>query len=166
MSEDEGPVRGVPRVPPGGSVESTIRRDRDGRWFHDGAPVDHPGVIRSFDQWIARHEDGRYVLKNTVNWAYVHIEGAPVFVRRARVEDATVCMDLSDGRQERLHPETLRLDEAGVLYCQVRFGRLTAQFSRQATFDLEAVVDDDDDGVLLRIGGREYRPETTATPVY
>ena len=155
----------LPTPPPGATVESKIRRDIDGNWFDDGVRVEHPGIVRSFDAWIDRHDNGRYVLKNSVNWAFVEVEGAPIDVRRVAVEHNGLSLALSDGRTETLQPDTLRQDAYGVLYCQVRKGRLTARFSRQAMFDLAPVVEEGDDGVALRLGGVSIQPEVADDPV-
>ncbi len=164
-TEPSGPVTGRPRVPPGGSLASTIRRDANGQWYHDGAVVDHVGIQRSFDRWIERHENGRYVLKNDVNWAFVEIEGAPIFVRRVEVDAEGLRLALSDGREEWLQAESLRQDYEGRLYCQVRGGRLTAQFSRQATFDLEPVLGEAAGSVVIQVGERQVQPALTDTPI-
>ncbi len=162
---DSGTVSGLPRVPPGKSAESTIRRDRFGRWYHDGQPVAHEGVQKCFDAWIERHENGRYVLRNSVNWAFVVIDGAPIIVKRVRVAPDGLWLGLSDGREELLQAPTLRQDPEGILYCQVRQGRLTAQFSRQAVFDLEPFVDEDDEGITVAVGQDRVRPVVTESPI-
>ena len=51
------------RLPPpaGASRESSIVLTADGRFYHDGAEVTHPGMAKAFATWIARHpDDGRY----------------------------------------------------------------------------------------------------------
>ena len=161
----EEAASGEPRVPPGGSLESTIRRDAMGQWFHDGVRVEHEAIRRGFDAWIERHENGRYVLKNDVNWTFVDIEGPPIFVRRVDVHTTGLRLSLSDGRNEWLKLMTLRLDRRGALYCQVREGRLTAQFSRQAMFDLEPVLDEVAGEVVIAIADQHVRPPTTETPI-
>lgn len=147
-----------PRLPPGFSRETTIRRDAQGRWFHEGAPVENPAVARAFDAWVARAEDGRYILENDINWAYVEIEGAPVFVTGVDIDVAGVTLHLSDGRQEPLAPATLRQDEDGRLYCDVRGGQLWAAFSRKATLQLEPLVQEDEAGIYLELGVARVRP--------
>ena len=142
---------GVSEAPiPPLSRETTIRRDADGRWFHEGQPVTHAAVARAFDAWVDRTEDGRYRLANEVNWAYVEIEGAPLFVDRASFTDAGLSLALSDGRSELLDPRTLRLDGRGHLYCQAREGRLAAKFRRRAMLDLFEAFEQDDAGSWLR----------------
>jgi len=138
-------------IPEGLSRETTIRRTEEGAWFHDGEPVEHPGVKKAFDTWVDRAEDGRYILKNEVNWAYVEIKGAPVFVVGARADGSQVDLQLSDRRAEALDFDSLRQDEEGFLYCSVRDGKLTAKFTRDALFDLEDLWVEEDDG---RIGVR------------
>ncbi|MCB9653351.1 MAG: hypothetical protein H6729_04365 [Deltaproteobacteria bacterium] len=98
--------------------------------------MENAAVARAFDRWIARAPDGRYCLQNDVNWAYVEIEGAPVHIRAIRVIDDEVHLDLSDDRTEELAFETLRQDREGRLYCDVRGGTLTAQFSSHAATEL------------------------------
>ncbi|MBK8010661.1 MAG: DUF1285 domain-containing protein [Deltaproteobacteria bacterium] len=129
--------------PPTLSRETSIRRDGQGRWFHEGEPVDNRSVARAFDRWIARAPDGRYCLKNEVNWAYVEIEGAPVLVRAIQVVEDEVRLDLSDDRTERLATETLRQSHDGRLYCDVRGGSLTAEFSSSAAVQLAPWLEED-----------------------
>lgn len=150
---------------PGFSRETSIRRTADGRWFHDGMPIRHPGIQKAFDAWVGRAEDGRYVLENEVNWAYIEIEGAPIRVERVRVEGDTATLHLSDDRAEPLRVDSLRQDPEGLLYCDVRDGRLTAQFTRQALFDLEPLLGEGERGIYVRLAGREVVPPVESEPV-
>lgn len=142
--------------------ESTIRRNAEGRWFHDGEPVDQEAIERAFDRWIDLAEDGRFILKNAVNWAYVEIEGAPLFVRAVQLFEDRAVLRLSDDTEETLEPRTLRQDAAGALYCDARGGRMAAKFSRGAQATLAPVVEEDEAGVYLRIGGVRVRPPVVA----
>ncbi len=153
-----------PTIPTGKTRETSIRRTAAGRWFHEGQPVDHPRVVAAFNRWVGRRE-GRYVLENDVNWAFVEIEGAPVFVERCRCRPEAIDLRLSLGASEPLDPETLRTDEDGRLYCDVRGGTLTALFTRQAMFDLEPNLVDDAARVAIRVGGRCHHPPRVADPV-
>ncbi len=146
------------------SHDSTIRRDATGRWFHDGEPVANEAVARAFDRWLVRGPDGRYRLENTINWVWIELEGAPVFVKGANILGDEVWLDLSDDRVERLVPETLRQDASGVLFADVRGGTLVAQFTRKAQLMLEPLVDEDDDGVYLALGTR-VRPPVVDDPL-
>lgn len=144
--------------------ESTIRRNAEGRWFHDGEPVDQEAIERAFDRWIDLAEDGRFILKNSVNWAYVEIEGAPLFVRAIQFFEDRAVVSLSDDTEEELAVSTLRQDAAGALYCDARGGRMAAKFSRGAQASLAAVVEEDELGVYLSIGGSRVRPPVVSDP--
>jgi uncharacterized protein len=116
------------------SRETSIRLDRDGTFWHEGARVEHPGLARAFATWLdVDPETGRYILKNDINWAYIAVEDAPLLVRG--VTDSLE-LTLSDGTREPLDPATLRLDEDDVPYCDVRGGKLPARFLPGAAFAL------------------------------
>ena len=165
MTASDQDTTGLPF--PGATRETAIRRDAHGRWFDGDTPVSHAGVARNFDRWIDRADDGRYCLRNDINWAYVTIEGPPVFVRRARVDGRDVLLGLSDGREEPLVPATLRQGPDGALYCDVRDGRLPARFDRSAAQALEdRLVEAEDGTVALDIGpGPAFTPPTVPDPL-
>ena len=138
------------------SRESTIRRDAQGRWFHDGELVQHPAVARAFDAWIDLAEDGRFILKNAINWVYVDIEGPPIFVRRLWDEDGAVVLVLSDGRREFLDGTQLWQNLSGQLFCRVRDGRLEAGFQAQAMLDILPFLVEENEDVYLSLNGEVY----------
>ena len=144
------------------SRETKIRRDASGRWFDGDAPIDHEGIERAFDRWIDRAEDGRYILKNSVNWAYVSVEGAPLFVRRVALDPLGATLSLSDGREERLDPRTLREGPDGRLYATARGGRLAAAFDRAAAMDLWAAVVGEGE---LELGGERFTAPRVEDPL-
>ena len=51
------------KLPFGLSRETDIVRTADGRWFHEGAPIENPKLARAFDRWVTRAEDGTYGLQ-------------------------------------------------------------------------------------------------------
>jgi hypothetical protein len=150
----------------GFSRETTIRRDAQGRWFHDDQPLEHEGLTRAFDRWIERAEDGRYCLKNDINWAYVTLEGPPYFVRSVAVSaGGSVELTLSNDSREPLRAETLRTGDDGALYCDVGDGTLPARFDRHAASQLEALIGEDEHGVFVEVGGSRVRPRTVSDPL-
>lgn len=149
----------------GRSRETTIVRDAEGRWFHDGQALEHANLTHAFDCWLARAEDGRYCLSNDINWAYVTIEGAPLFVRSLKIVGDDVVLKLSDDREETLVASTLRLGPEGALYCDARKGTMTARFDRHAMFQLEPLVGEDDRGQTLRIGHEIVHPRVVDDPL-
>jgi hypothetical protein len=150
----------------GRTRETTIRRDALGRWFHDEQPLDHPNLVRAFDRWLDKAEDGRFCLRNDINWAYVTLEGPPLFVRAVRLDpDGALQLVLSDDRVEALAADSLRQGPDGALYCDARAGTLVARFDRHAMQQLEPVLKEDERGVYLALGGERVRPLVVADPL-
>ncbi len=108
-------------APEGRSRESTIRLDGEGRFFHDDAPVEHPKLADAMHTWIGRHpDDGRYILTNGYDWTYFVVEDVPYFVRSLREVDGDAVLVLNDATEEVLEPSTVRANERGELYLQVK----------------------------------------------
>lgn len=142
--------------PPGASRESTIVLDREGRFRHDGDPIDHPALEQALRTWIARHpDDGRLILTNGYDWCYFRAEDAAFVVDALRVEpDGGITLRLFDGSEERLDPATLSVGDGGVVYARVKGGRFDARFSRHAQTQLAPVLIEGDPPTL-RVEGRE-----------
>ncbi|WP_437987822.1 hypothetical protein [Sorangium sp. So ce117] len=150
--------------PPGTSRESSIRLDREGRFWHDGARVDHPAIERGLRSWIGRHpDDGRPILTNGYDWCYFQVDDAPLFVDALRIgEGGAVSLLLFDGTEEPLDPATLSLGEDGVVYARARSGALEARFSRHAQTQLAPLLVEAEPP-RLSVGGREVTlPPRTA----
>jgi uncharacterized protein len=146
----------------GRTRETRIRRDRRGRWWNDGDPVDHPNLRTSFDGWIDVAEDGRYCLSNDINWAYFTLEGPPYFVRSVRAGGDGLILSLSGEREEAADLHTLRQTPAGILYCRVREGRCVAVFDTHAASQLGAYMGEDGEGVFVAVGGVKVHPPVEA----
>jgi hypothetical protein len=156
----------IPEIPvEGRSRETKIRRDARGRWWNDDAEITHPSLCRAFDAWIERAEDGRYCLKNDVNWAYVSIEGAPLVARRARIEGGALRIEISDGRDELVELPTLREGRGGELTCDARGGTMPCSFASGAMMDLAPHLDEDATGAFLRVGNVRVRPARVTDPL-
>lgn len=143
--------------------ETSIRRDRGGRWFDGEIPIEHPGLIASFDAWIDRAPDGRFCLSNDINWAFVAIDGAPYFVRSLNLADMTV--ELSGGGREPLDLDSLRVGPDDALWCDVRGGRVPAVFDNHAATQLAPLLSEDDEGPYLTVGERVVRPLRVEDPL-
>lgn len=151
-------------APPGRSRESSIRLDAQGRFWHDGALVEHLGMARAFARWITRHpDDGRYILSNGYDWTYFEVEGAPFFVLGvietpgAASVAAGLVLDLSDGSSEPLRPETLSVGRDNALYAAVKGGEFRARFTPFAQTGLAPWLVTGPNGRNgLELGGRFY----------
>lgn len=148
--------------------ETSIRRDAEGRWFYDGEPLEHPNLTRAFDRWVSRAEDGRYCLKNDINWAYIALEGAPLFVRNVHDVGGRPMLALSNDTSVPLALETLRSGPEGALYCDVKSGEaglLVARFERHAASQLEPWLGEDGAGVYIEVQGQRVRPAVVSDPL-
>ena len=149
----------------GRTRETEIRRDARGRWFNGEDRIDHPNLARSFDGWVDRAEDGRFCLSNSINWAYIEVEGPAYFVKDVEPDDDGIGLVLSGGLRERLDPASLAQGPEGALWCAVREGRCPARFDNHAVSKMSERVGEDDDGVYLLIGGERVRPPEIDDPL-
>lgn len=159
--------------PPGRSRESTLRLDREGRFWHDGKRVEHGGMAQSFASWMDRHPvDGRFILNNGYDWSYLEVEDAPCHVRTlhgsglpAPATPADVPMlELTDGSREPLDPSTLWEGPEDALYCLVRGGRFPARFSRGAQLALAPYLVETSEGKVAVAIGERVHPVGSAAP--
>lgn len=146
------------------SRETTIMRNADGKWFQDGEPLEHERLTRAFDRWIERADDGRFCLKNDINWAYFTLEGAPFFVRSVRIEDGRAELLLSNDQEVPLDAHTLREGPDGALYCDVG-PDLCARFDKHAAMQLSELIGEDELGAYVQSGHDRVRPPRVSDPL-
>jgi hypothetical protein len=120
--------------PDGRSRESSLVLDRRGRFWHEGALVEHPAMARAFAAWIARHpDDGRYILDNGYDWTYLTVEDAPFTVTAVKSDlQGDPLVVLTDGSEEPLRIAELSLGEGDALYTRVKSGEFDARFTPYA----------------------------------
>jgi uncharacterized protein len=136
-------------APEGRSRESSIVLTREGRFFHDGAPVEHPGMHKAFAAWLRRHpDDGRYILSNGYDWSYLTVEGAGRFVRTLKGVAGRPVPELLDGTELALDPAALGCDAEGVLWLRLPDGE------PQAQLELAPWLSEVDGRVGIEIDGR------------
>ena len=144
------------RLPPpeGRSRESSIVLSREGRFFHDGEAVEHPGMHRAFASWLRRHpDDGRYILNNGYDWTYLTVEGPAYFVRCVRARAERPELELLDGRELALDPAALSCDEDGRLWLSLPEGE-NACFTAGAQLELAPWLVEGPGGFGLEIAGQ------------
>jgi hypothetical protein len=144
------------RLPPpeGRSRESSIVLTEDGRFFHDGAAVEHPGMQKAFASWLTRHpDDGRYILNNGYDWTYLTVEGPAYFVRSVQTSESRPRLVLLDGRELPLDPKTLSCDVDGALWLRLPEGD-KARFTASAQLELSPWLVERDGHVGLEIEGQ------------
>jgi hypothetical protein len=148
------------RLPPpeGRSRESTIALDAEGRFFHHGEQVLHPGMARAFASWIELHpDDGRFILNNGYDWSYFQVADVPFFVLGLREAAGELKLLLSDGGESPLEPATLELGAQGALYARVKNGKFRARFMPSAQTALAPwLVSDENGQFFLEIAGSRH----------
>lgn len=148
-----------------------ITLDADGRWRHEGEPIDNPRIAELFHRSIERTPGGTYLLR-VGPFAYpVEVEDAPYFVRRAMISDdpsepVPVRLWLSDGSEEPLDLASLRYVPGRGFYCRIerRGQAFGARFSRPAYYALADYIEEDGDGYALVLGSRRIAVPESAAP--
>jgi len=151
-------------APEGRSRESTLRLDAEGRFWHEGNPVEHAKLGQAMHGWVDRHpDDGRFILSNGYDWTYFTVDDAPFFVRSVRFTGDAVVLVLSDGSEEPWDPGATRVGAGDALYTRVKAtharGPFEAKFTRFAQSQLAPALVDGGDGrqPAAQIGGRVVR---------
>ena len=150
--------------PPGASRESTIRLDREGRFFHrdedeDGL-VENPKLAHALHRWIARHpDDGRLILTNGYDWTYFTVDDAPFHVDSVQIAGERLTLGLRNG-ESYVFEGDLREGADGALYTTVtrKDGAFEARFSRTAQADLAPCLEERAGVVGLALGDRFVVP--------
>ena len=153
------------RFPPpeGRSRESDIVLTRAGRFFHEGAPVEHPGMKKAFAAWLTRHpDDGRFILSNGYDWTYLTVEGPHLFVEAVRARAGHPELVLLDGRELGLDPATLSCDANGQLWALLPEGE-KACFAPAAQLELSPWLSEQKGVVGVQIEGH-FSPIVGAEP--
>ena len=150
-------------APEGRSRESSIVLDAEGRFHHDGEPVEHPGMARAFASWIDRHpDDGRFILSNGYDWSYFQVEDVPFFVLGVREQAGRLELLLSDGSESPLDPASLAVGARGALYTTVKNGKFRARFSQAAQIALGPWLAMAENGeIFLEIAGTRHALENS-----
>ena len=119
--------------------DSQMRIARDGTWFHEGAPIRRPAMVRLFASLLRREPDGRHVLVTPVEKLDIAVEDAPFVAIEARSEgtgrDRRIAFRLNTDEPIVAGPEhELHLVE-GRPYLTVRAG-LEAAIARPVYYEL------------------------------
>ncbi len=119
--------------------DSQMRIARDGTWFHEGAPIRRPAMVRLFASLLRREPDGRHVLVTPVEKLDIAVEDAPFVAIEARSEgtgrDRRIAFRLNTDEPIVAGPEhELHLVE-GRPYLTVRAG-LEAAITRPVYYEL------------------------------
>lgn len=131
----------------GGRLES-ITLHADGRWSHQGNPIENPRIKALFSRSIERTEGGTWILHIKPFTYPIEVEDTAYFIEQITHQDQGLLLTLSDQSQERLATETLEYASQGRLYCTIKQGQARARFLRQPYYELAQQVELDERGHL------------------
>lgn len=134
-----------------------LRFGRDGRWYADDEPIEHPRISRFLSRHLVRRPDGSYWVESGDERAPVVVDDTPVVVQDIdRGPDGALLVALSDGTSEPLATGTLVVGAGDVLYCRVKSGCVRARFLRPAYHRLARFIEEPAPGrFVLRDGAVE-----------
>ncbi|NVM20166.1 MAG: DUF1285 domain-containing protein [Desulfobacterales bacterium] len=117
--------------------------DKEGSWFHKGAPIIHRELLFLFYRCLRVNEQGDYIIKFKDQVCRLDVEDTPFVVLRtdfiragSNGEKDLFILHLIDDTKEELVPETLSVGPDHVLYCKIRGGKFRARFSRPGYYQL------------------------------
>jgi hypothetical protein len=142
MRERAGSLPPVERWHPAHCGDSFMRIARDGTWFHEGAPIRRPELVRLFSGLLRKDEEG-FMLVTPAEKLSIAVEDAPFLAVLLRIE--------GEGPSQRLifttnvgdeteagadHPlRFAQKDETHIPYVHVR-GKLEARLARPVYYQL------------------------------
>ncbi len=71
---------------PARTGDSAMRIARDGRWFHEGSPIERQNMVRLFSTILRREPDGSHVLVTPVEKLTIDVEDAPFIAVEGKSE--------------------------------------------------------------------------------
>jgi hypothetical protein len=137
---------------------SGLRLDGEGRFLHEGEPVEHERLALALHRGLHRAPDGRWATRLGADWAYVQVDDAARFVRAIEADDARAALRavLLDGAEAELRADTLALGAGDALYLRWPDGE-RARLSRAAQLSLsDRIVEQGGGRFALRLGARLY----------
>jgi hypothetical protein len=147
------PPQGPPPLRPFG-----LRLHHDGRWTHEGQPIQNRKLREAFDRSVRYLPDAaKYVVQLRHFRGEIEVEEAAFFVRSFDAASARIA--LSDGSDERLEVASLVASPRdGALLCRVKRELLAegllARFHHAAHAELLLAVEEAGEGLALRCGGQ------------
>jgi hypothetical protein len=140
---------------------SHIHLDGDGRFWHEGALVEHPRIALAFHRGLERAPDGRPALRIGRTWCYITADSTLYIARAALCTEGSagalaVCRVRLDDETEEDVPLAngcVRIDPEGVLYVRVKEGREWARLRPAAQGALGVWVEQSGDGWALKTSG-------------
>lgn len=130
---------------------SGMRIDRDGRWWHEGRPIERAALVRLFASVLRREPDGSHVLVTPAEKLDIEVELAALRVTAMTLEGSgetqRIAVQLNSGEAFVLGPDHPLSEREGLPLVAVR-GGLEASFERPVYYELaELALASDPPGV-------------------
>jgi hypothetical protein len=144
-----------------------IKIDKEGVWYYNGAEMFRKDILAVFFQNLFRDESGQYYIQLGKDLCYLKVEDTPIVVKSVDEiadpegssegpESKTIGIFLSDSTLEKIDPESLRVGEGNVLYCDLQRG-FPARFTRAAYYQIAAKIEfDEKKGYVIPCNGKRY----------
>jgi hypothetical protein len=136
---------------------SGLALDKDGRFLHEGTPVEHPRVVAMLHRGLGRAPDGRPTVRFGETWAYLQVEDTLYRAVQATLREAGgvlagLVAHLDDGTD---HPvpldgRSVALSDDDVLCLRVKEGAEWARTSPGVHARIAAHLVDTPAGLALR----------------
>jgi hypothetical protein len=124
--------------------------DKDGNWFHNGAPIIHRDLLALFYQSLDVDEHGQYLIKFKNQICRLDVEDTPYVIQAIDFVPATspgeedrFLLHLIDNSNEDLAAGTLSVGPDHVPYCRIRGGKFKARFSRASYYQMAPYIQED-----------------------
>lgn len=139
--------------------------DKEGKWFHKGAPIIHRDLLALFYRSLDVDEHGQYIITFKDQTCRLDVEDTPFVVQRIDLvsgsspgENDRFVLRLIDHSEEDLVPETLWVGPGNVPYCKIRAGRFKARFSRASYYQIAPYIQEDKETsqYFLALNGKKY----------
>ena len=137
---------------------SGLRLDAEGRFWHQGAPVEHARTCEVLLLGLHRAPDGRWATRIGGEWGYVAVDDAAFFVRRIEPEPGTpgaLHLWLLGGAEESVPASRLCGGARDALYVRLASGE-RALLLRPAQLSLAPLLREDAGGFALELGGERF----------
>ncbi len=138
---------------------SGLRIDNEGRFLHEGEPIEHERLAAALHKNLHRAPDGRFATRLGTDWAYVAVDDVAFFVRSLAVDEAAgeLRAELLDGRALNLDPDELSIGHNDALYVKLPGGE-RARLSRAAQLSLSDRLQEEPPGTFsIKLGDRRHQ---------
>lgn len=138
-----------------GAKLENITLHANGRWTHEGSPIENRNVAKAFYRHIDRTQGGTWVIHMAPYTYPIEVEDVGFFVERVSVDGNMLELDLLGETRLELDAAGLVFEEPDRLYIDLPNG-YRARFLRSAYNTVMQYLDQDERGYVLDFGEKTY----------